>query len=166
LIGLPPGRGSGHRHAFRRYYSGSSHHAPRRVWLLHPPRCSSETPKRCSPHPMEMLVNARNMTAYMHRQLLRYLSHTLPRSTARLTRPAVSVQACCYSQKGIEHDLRYISSSSSDGLRRVPPYWAHTTPMAKGRWVGRHVLEVLSTEFRDRSREYNVRIPQELRILL
>ena len=29
--------------------------------------------------------------------------------------------------------------------------------MAKGRWLGREILEIVSTEFRDRSMEYYVR---------
>ncbi|KAF8591069.1 pseudouridine synthase [Ramaria rubella] len=40
------------------------------------------------------------------------------------------------------------------GLKRVAPYWhAHNT-MAKGRWFNREILELVSTEFRDRSIEY------------
>ncbi|KIL68702.1 hypothetical protein M378DRAFT_99146 [Amanita muscaria Koide BX008] len=40
------------------------------------------------------------------------------------------------------------------GLRKVPPYWYPYTTMAKMRWLGRELLEVVSTEFRDRSMEY------------
>ncbi|EED82877.1 predicted protein, partial [Postia placenta Mad-698-R] len=40
------------------------------------------------------------------------------------------------------------------GLRKIPPYWYPYTTMAKGRWLGREILEVVSTEFRDRSMEY------------
>ncbi|KAF8627646.1 hypothetical protein AX15_004340 [Amanita polypyramis BW_CC] len=40
------------------------------------------------------------------------------------------------------------------GLRKVPPYWYPYTTMAKMRWLGRGLLEVVSTEFRDRSMEY------------
>lgn len=43
------------------------------------------------------------------------------------------------------------------GLRKVKPYWYNYTTMAKGRWVGREILEIVSTEFRDRSLEYYVR---------
>lgn len=42
------------------------------------------------------------------------------------------------------------------GLRKVPPYWYPYTTMAKMRWLGREILEVVSTEFRDRSMEYYV----------
>ncbi|KIP03608.1 hypothetical protein PHLGIDRAFT_31741 [Phlebiopsis gigantea 11061_1 CR5-6] len=40
------------------------------------------------------------------------------------------------------------------GLRKISPYWYNYTTMAKGRWLGREILEVVSTEFRDRSMEY------------
>ncbi|KNZ72362.1 hypothetical protein J132_03453 [Termitomyces sp. J132] len=40
------------------------------------------------------------------------------------------------------------------GLKKVPPYWYPYTTMAKERWLGRELLEVVSTEFRDRSMEY------------
>ena len=43
------------------------------------------------------------------------------------------------------------------GLRKVKPYWYNYTTMAKGRWLGREILEIISTEFRDRSMEYYVR---------
>ncbi|KZT67641.1 pseudouridine synthase [Daedalea quercina L-15889] len=39
-------------------------------------------------------------------------------------------------------------------LRRIPPYWCKHTAMAKRRWVGRDILEVLTTEFRGRSTAY------------
>ncbi len=43
------------------------------------------------------------------------------------------------------------------GLRKVPPYWYPYSTYAKERWIGREILEVVSTEFRDRSMEYYVR---------
>lgn len=43
-------------------------------------------------------------------------------------------------------------------LKKIPPYWYPYTTMAKGRWLGREILEVVSTEFRDRSMEFYVRI--------
>jgi tRNA pseudouridine32 synthase len=45
----------------------------------------------------------------------------------------------------------------SRGLKKIPPYWYQYTTMAKGRWLGREMLEMVSTEFRDRSMEYYVR---------
>ena len=42
------------------------------------------------------------------------------------------------------------------GLKKVPPYWYPYTTMTKQRWIGRELLEVVSTEFRDRSMEYYV----------
>ncbi|KAI0364964.1 pseudouridine synthase [Pilatotrama ljubarskyi] len=43
---------------------------------------------------------------------------------------------------------------SKPGLKKIPPYWYPYTTMAKGRWLGREILEVVSTEFRDRSMEF------------
>lgn len=42
------------------------------------------------------------------------------------------------------------------GLKRVPMYWHPYRTMAKQRWWGREILELVSTEFRDRSIEYYV----------
>ncbi|KAJ1306110.1 hypothetical protein OPQ81_010821 [Rhizoctonia solani] len=39
-------------------------------------------------------------------------------------------------------------------LKRVPMYWHPYRTMAKQRWWGREILELVSTEFRDRSIEY------------
>ncbi|KZT55711.1 pseudouridine synthase [Calocera cornea HHB12733] len=39
-------------------------------------------------------------------------------------------------------------------LRYVRPYWHAFSTMAKGRWWNREILELISTEFRDRSVEY------------
>ena len=41
-------------------------------------------------------------------------------------------------------------------LIRTPPYWDSIKTRAKGRWQGRTIYEVLSTEFRERSSEYYV----------
>ncbi|KAJ3479374.1 hypothetical protein NLI96_g9101 [Meripilus lineatus] len=43
---------------------------------------------------------------------------------------------------------------SAPGLKKIAPYWYPYTTMAKARWLGREILEVVSTEFRDRSMEY------------
>jgi hypothetical protein len=47
------------------------------------------------------------------------------------------------------------------GLRRIAPYWHPYATMAKERWYGREILEVISSEFRDRSVEYYVRFPSK-----
>ncbi|TFK44971.1 tRNA-pseudouridine synthase [Crucibulum laeve] len=39
-------------------------------------------------------------------------------------------------------------------LKKTAPYWYPYTTMTKMRWIGRELLEVVSTEFRDRSMEY------------
>ncbi|CAG8842848.1 8190_t:CDS:2, partial [Racocetra persica] len=41
-----------------------------------------------------------------------------------------------------------------NGLRKVKPYYYEHRTFAKGRWLGHKVLDVFSTEFRDRSSEY------------
>lgn len=43
---------------------------------------------------------------------------------------------------------------SLSGIRKLTPYWHPYITMAKERWLGREILEVVSTEFRDRSMEY------------
>jgi tRNA pseudouridine32 synthase len=45
----------------------------------------------------------------------------------------------------------------TNDLRKIPPYWYPYTTYAKMRWLNRELLEVVSTEFRDRSMEYYVR---------
>ncbi|KAG8687115.1 hypothetical protein FRC08_012151 [Ceratobasidium sp. 394] len=58
------------------------------------------------------------------------------------------------------NDLKDIVSKASvpahftPGLKRVPMYWHPYRTMAKQRWWGREILELVSTEFRDRSIEY------------
>ncbi|KAL1945478.1 hypothetical protein VTO73DRAFT_2329 [Trametes versicolor] len=46
------------------------------------------------------------------------------------------------------------AKKANPGLKKIPPYWYPYTTMAKGRWLGREILEVVSTEFRDRSMEF------------
>ncbi|KAG6829820.1 hypothetical protein H0H92_003363 [Tricholoma furcatifolium] len=50
-------------------------------------------------------------------------------------------------------DVTY-APPTAPGLKKIPPYWYPYTTMAKERWLGRELLEVVSTEFRDRSMEY------------
>lgn len=47
-----------------------------------------------------------------------------------------------------------LSSQNDAGLKKLAPYWYPYTTMAKERWLGREILEIVSTEFRDRSMEY------------
>ena len=44
--------------------------------------------------------------------------------------------------------------AAAPGLRRLAPYWHEYTTRAKTRWYGRQILEVFTTEFRDRTKEY------------
>lgn len=46
------------------------------------------------------------------------------------------------------------ASSSKLKLRKEPPYWFEYDTNVKARWTGRKLIEVLVTEFRDRSTEY------------
>lgn len=48
------------------------------------------------------------------------------------------------------------AQTRTPGLKKIAPYWYAYTTMAKERWMGREVLEMVSTEFRDRSMEYYV----------
>lgn len=41
-------------------------------------------------------------------------------------------------------------------LKKISPYWYPYRTNAKARWFDREILEVISTEFRDRSVEYYV----------
>ncbi|KAG5644501.1 hypothetical protein DXG03_008243 [Asterophora parasitica] len=55
-------------------------------------------------------------------------------------------------------DAAPYAPKAAPGLKKIPPYWYPYTTMAKLRWLGRELLEVVSTEFRDRSMEYYVRL--------
>ncbi|KAF8340950.1 tRNA-pseudouridine synthase [Amanita rubescens] len=82
--------------------------------------------------------------------------------------PSTRKRIPCISRTAKEQFKRVISSliraamhndpsiilKETPGLRKVPPYWYPYTTMAKMRWLGREILEVVSTEFRDRSMEY------------
>lgn len=83
--------------------------------------------------------------------------------TPRVHLPHISLSA----EDQFQHNITsFIRSTMSDaapftpktapGLKKIPPYWYPYTTMAKMRWLGRELLEVVSTEFRDRSMEYYV----------
>ena len=50
-------------------------------------------------------------------------------------------------------------AAAAPGLRRLAPYWYEYKTRAKTRWYGRQILEVFTTEFRDRTKEYYVGDP-------
>jgi hypothetical protein len=56
-------------------------------------------------------------------------------------------------------DTAPFTPQTAPGLKKIAPYWYPYTTMAKMRWLGRELLEVVSTEFRDRSMEYYVCSP-------
>lgn len=43
------------------------------------------------------------------------------------------------------------------GLRRVKPYYFTFKTWVKGRWIGKTLVEIFTTEFRDRDPDYYVR---------
>jgi hypothetical protein len=53
-------------------------------------------------------------------------------------------------------ETQIASESKNASLKKIPPYWYPYRTMAKGRWFDREILEMVSTEFRDRSVEYYV----------
>lgn len=54
--------------------------------------------------------------------------------------------------KGAEYTIDY-----EKGLRRVKPYYFTFKTWVKGRWIGKTLIEVFTTEFRDRDADYYVR---------
>ena len=58
---------------------------------------------------------------------------------------------------GTEGAVNTRNISTTPGLKKIKPYWYPFCTMAKERWIGREILEVVSTEFRDRSMEFYVR---------
>ncbi|KAF5357738.1 hypothetical protein D9757_011955 [Collybiopsis confluens] len=55
---------------------------------------------------------------------------------------------------GVAEQSESVYLETVPGLKKIPPYWYPYTTYAKERWLGRELLEVVSTEFRDRSIEY------------
>ncbi|KAH8110428.1 pseudouridine synthase [Phellopilus nigrolimitatus] len=51
-------------------------------------------------------------------------------------------------------DARSVRANGRPGLKKIPPYWYPYRTNAKARWFDREILELVSTEFRDRSVEY------------
>lgn len=77
--------------------------------------------------------------------------------------PLISLSASAQFRQNIFSLIRTTMTESrpyvpdaAPGLKKIPPYWYPYTTMAKLRWLGRELLEVVSTEFRDRSMEYYV----------
>jgi len=94
----------------------------------------------------------------------------LNRSTSRVHLPLTTVSAQTQFGRVISRMLNAAMTTeptgpttrsylTPTGLRKIDPYWYPYTTMAKGRWLGREMLEVVSTEFRDRSIDYYVSHP-------
>ncbi|KAJ1023537.1 hypothetical protein NDA16_003154 [Ustilago loliicola] len=63
------------------------------------------------------------------------------------------------SQHGSEPNSSSASTSVTtltDGLRKTTPYWYEFQTYSKLRWFGRELIEIMTTEFRDRTKEYYV----------
>ncbi|EPQ31991.1 uncharacterized protein PFL1_00189 [Pseudozyma flocculosa PF-1] len=59
------------------------------------------------------------------------------------------------SQPFIE-DSGAAAAAGKTGLRKTPSYWYEFQTYAKLRWFGRELLEIFTTEFRDRTKEYYI----------
>ncbi|KAG0260382.1 hypothetical protein DFQ27_003574 [Actinomortierella ambigua] len=53
-----------------------------------------------------------------------------------------------------EESLKNAEYFFENGLRKVRPYFYRYQTYAKGRWLGRELIEVMNTEFRDRDTKY------------
>ena len=71
--------------------------------------------------------------------------------------PLVTVPQIVHQDLVLDNAEAKVNETTSLGLKRVAPYWHPYNTMAKGRWFNREILELVSTEFRDRSIEYYVR---------
>ena len=91
----------------------------------------------------------------------------LNRSTSRVHLPLTTVPAKTEFKRVVSQMLSAAMATEPTGpstrsyltpagLRKIEPYWYPYTTMAKGRWLGREMLEIVSTEFRDRSIDYYV----------
>ena len=47
-------------------------------------------------------------------------------------------------------------TTTQGGLRKTTPYWYEFQTYSKLRWFGRELIEIMTTEFRDRTKEYYV----------
>lgn len=81
-------------------------------------------------------------------------------------RRKITRQTCILSFRSMASSTQTIGDDSADvkttskgrpGLKKIPPYWYPYRTNAKARWFDREILEVVSSEFRDRSVEYYVR---------
>ncbi|KAF9965754.1 hypothetical protein BGZ70_004172 [Mortierella alpina] len=63
-----------------------------------------------------------------------------------------------------EDDLKDAQYYFDNGLRKIKPYFFKYRTYAKGRWLGRPLIEVFSTEFRDRDNTFYERAIQDGRI--
>ncbi|KAF9960692.1 hypothetical protein BGZ72_006262 [Mortierella alpina] len=63
-----------------------------------------------------------------------------------------------------EDDLKDAQYFFDNGLRKIKPYFFKYQTYAKGRWLGRPLIEVFNTEFRDRDNAFYERAIQDGRI--
>ena len=67
-----------------------------------------------------------------------------------------SVEEILHKQHKLLGSLDEAAATAAKTLKRVAPYWHPYRTYAKQRWWNREILELVSTEFRDRSIEYYV----------
>ncbi|TKY86204.1 hypothetical protein EX895_005029 [Sporisorium graminicola] len=58
--------------------------------------------------------------------------------------------------RGAEGSPSTCVTTTKDGLRKTQPYWYEFQTYSKQRWFGRELIEIMTTEFRDRTKEYYV----------
>jgi hypothetical protein len=80
---------------------------------------------------------------------------TKPQKTTQTT-PDVLPPPTPYVHSPTLFDTSSRSEPLNPLLRYQPPYWWPYRTNVKQRWIGRGILEVVSTEFRDRSVDYYV----------
>lgn len=67
-----------------------------------------------------------------------------------------TVQDILESDRELLRSVDKDAAEAAQTLKRIPPYWHPYRTYAKQRWWNREILELVSTEFRDRSIEYYV----------
>ena len=67
-----------------------------------------------------------------------------------------TVQEILHKGRQLLESVDETAATAAKTLKRITPYWHPYRTYAKQRWWNREILELVSTEFRDRSIEYYV----------
>lgn len=103
--------------------------------------------------------------AWLYTSVVLTVAHLIPTRSSRIHHPTTPLPARLIFRHVLSRlilasmakdNLQIGTIPSPPGLKKIAPYWYPYTTMAKGRWFGREILEMVSTEFRDRSIEYYV----------